>query len=59
MGDQLEEGVSLVMVDNARLDAAELAEEVLQLWFASPAPCQLRQRITRGLTSRRPQTGFC
>jgi hypothetical protein len=38
MGDQLEEGVSLIVIDNARLDAAELAEEVLQFRLASPAP---------------------
>jgi hypothetical protein len=36
VGYQFEEGVPLVMVDDARLDTAELAEEVLQFWFASP-----------------------
>jgi hypothetical protein len=36
VGDQLEEGVPLVMIDNARLDTAELAEEVLQLRLAGP-----------------------
>jgi hypothetical protein len=29
MSDQLEEGMPLVMIDNARLDTAELAEKVL------------------------------
>jgi hypothetical protein len=29
MSDQLEEGMPLVMIDDARLDTAELAEKVL------------------------------